>query len=307
MDDQMIGRLLQTYGVQQPNARQANAAREFFASNPDIAERRAMGVRGAGLDDNSDVFGAMLDKLIQQSDATAPAGTVEVGQPQMDTTKAATVPNAPRKKMEPSRQGEYGPGPSPSRQGEYSPPVTRESVRGGPGFGVDDVLTALLGLTSAGALAPKAAPTSTMPAKAQPRAVGNDGAPIPEKGRWDTRRGVSDVVDLNARNLPPPNKQITGPNKQLTGPQDAPTSSNPRQLTDEISDLSRVPTNEPAPTTVTGDPNLTAQAKKAQYQAEIDAENEAAARKLQDQIMQRNNEMNTRKLLQQSKKVVTGR
>lgn len=271
MDDAMIGRLLQTYGAP-TTARNANAARQFFAANPDIAEKRAMGMRGSGIDDNSDVFGSMLDKFIQQSDNTpAPAGTVEVSQPQLETTQAATAPNAPRKKMsEPSRQGEYGPGPSPSRQGEYSAPVTRESVRGGKGFGLDDVLTALLGLTATGALAPKAAPSATPPMKALPRAVGNDGQllenPYPDGQKRLTYQPALEEGGANARAAE--------------------------------ADKTK---------TITNDPALNEQGRRAQLQAEIDAENEAAARKLQDQIMQRNNEANTRKLLQQGKKVVTGR
>src|ERR1700761_1993269 len=85
MDDKMMTALLASYKAPM-TAQNANVARQFFASNPDVAERRAMGMRGSGLDDNSDLLDAQLDKHI--ADTTIPDGVVTVGQP----VKADSVP-----------------------------------------------------------------------------------------------------------------------------------------------------------------------------------------------------------------------
>lgn len=141
MDEQMIGRLLQTYGVQQPNVRQANAAREFFATNPEIAEKRAMGMRGSGIDDNSDIFGAQLDKLIQDSSIQSqPLPALPTNGAPIETVQQATTPNAPRKRMEPIATQA-----APYNAEQNLGPTPAQDASGTPGW-----LTALLTAVTAG-------------------------------------------------------------------------------------------------------------------------------------------------------------
>lgn len=78
MADDMVTRYLQSRGAA-PSAANANMVRQHYASNPDLLDRRAMGLPG-GLDDNSSVLDALLDKHIAESMPT-PADSVEVGQP----------------------------------------------------------------------------------------------------------------------------------------------------------------------------------------------------------------------------------
>lgn len=76
MDDKMMQQLLATYGKGIPlNAQNANRIREFGASNPEVLEKRAMGMRGSALDDNSDLLDAMLDRHIADTAGT-PADTM---------------------------------------------------------------------------------------------------------------------------------------------------------------------------------------------------------------------------------------
>ena len=274
MDEQMIGRLLQSYGAP-TSVRNANAARQFFATNPEIAEKRAMGMRGSGIDDNSDVFGAQLDKFIADS---APQQQITQSElPPIETVQQATTPNAPRKKMEPSRQGEYGPGPSPSRQGEYGGgSVTRESARGGKGFGLDDILTALLGISSVAGIS---------------RMGPNPNAP----GALDDPR------------VPPAARQaLTDQNADLPRLTYQPKLEAPQGTENAARNDPRVPA-QAKPSVVTSDAALTEQARRQQLQAEIDSEN-ADAKRLQDQIAERNKKQNaTRDLLKNAKRTVTGR
>lgn len=264
MDDAMIARLLQTYGAQ-PSARNANAARQFFATNPEIAEKRAMGMRGSGVDDNSDIFGAQLEKFMQAAEAEAPPGRVEVGQPEVVALPATQA--APTARASAPTSTNMSAQPGASRQAEYGStgPITREAARGGKGFGVDDVITALLGLSST----------------AGRKMMGN--------------------VDPNDPRLPP---QLQGPEKlaQLTGPEE------PKRLTyqpklEEGGANARAAEADKTKT-ITSDPALEAQGKKAQLQAEIDAEN-ADAKRLQDQIMERQRgQVETKKLSDAAKRAV---
>lgn len=264
MDDAMIARLLQTYGAP-ATARNANAAREFFASNPEIAEKRAMGMRGSGLDDNSDIFGAQLDKFMQEAEAAAPPGRVEVGQPEVVAPPQA----APVQRAAPAKMSNMPAQPGQSRQagyGEGNPtPITREAARGGSGFGLDDILLAFLGLSSTAG------------------------------------RKMMENVNPNDPRLPP---QIQGPEKlkQLTGPDE------PKRLTyqpklEEGGANARAAEADKTKT-ITNDPALNEQGKRAQLQAEIDAEN-AEAKRLQDQIMERQRaQIETKKLSDAAKRAV---
>jgi hypothetical protein len=209
MDDQMLNALLKTYGA--PNTvKNANAARQFFATNPEIAEKRAMGLRGSGIDDNSDVFGAQLDKLIAASD---PEGTVTVGQPEkvMPTVAAATTPNAPRKKVETGRGTSVNTEP---------PPGTIKGAQSNAGSGgswLDDLWPALLGLAyrgkgggGSGGVGPDGkplAPTTPPEATYAGRMPRNEVQPYVDP-RLDPRTGSKSFTDVAnevwAKDLPNP-------------------------------------------------------------------------------------------------------
>lgn len=68
-----------------------NRVREFYASNPDLMERRAVGLPG-GLDDNSSVLDAMLDRHI----ANTSAAPVTVQALPDITPKSEVPPPSPR-------------------------------------------------------------------------------------------------------------------------------------------------------------------------------------------------------------------
>jgi hypothetical protein len=169
----MITQYLASRGAA-PSAENASRVRQHYASNPDLLDRRALGLPG-GLDDNSAVLDAMLDKHIAES-MPAPAGQVTVGEPEKIGNGGSVPPPDKRgpavkgpsevggTKATGSRQGEYGPGPSPSRQANYGPgakpapsgmvdesgmPVSGESETGGIG----KFLLSLLGAGSAAGFA----------------------------------------------------------------------------------------------------------------------------------------------------------
>jgi hypothetical protein len=108
-------------------------------------------------------------------------------------------------------------------------------------------------------------------------------------------------VDPNDPRLPP---QLQGPEKlkQLQGPEE------PKRLTYtpklEEGGANARAAEADRTKTITNDPVLNEQGKKAQLQAEIDAEN-ADAKRLQDQIMERNKaQVETRKLADAAKRAV---
>lgn len=263
MDDQMIARLLATYEGAQPTVKNVNAARQFFATNPEIAEKRAMGLRGSGIDDNSDIFGAQLEKFMQAAETEPPPGRVEVG----PIEKVEAPQAAPTQRAAPAKMSNMPAQPGQNRQANYGDtgPITREAARGGRGFGLDDFLTALLGLSSTAG------------------------------------RKMMSGVDPNDPRLPP---QVQGPEKleQLTGPGEQKRLTYQPKLEDNVSDTTRIKTNELPTAKVEGDPALTEEARKRQLQAEIDAEN-ANAKRLQDQIMERQRaQIETKKLLDAGRK-----
>lgn len=260
MDDAMIARLLQTYGAP-ATVKNANAARTFFATNPEIAEKRAMGLRGSGLDDNSDIFGAQLEKFMQE--AEAPAGRVEVGQPQL--AEQPTPQQRPvTRQAAPATMTNTPAAPGASRQAGYEPPVTRATARPGGGFGLDDILTAILGISSV----------------AGRRIMsGDNNGPLTNVGPNDPR-------------MPP----------QLQGPEELKRLTYQPKL-EEGGANARAAEADKAKT-ITSDPALTEEAKRRQLQAEIDSEN-ADAKRLQDQIMERQRaQVETKKLTDAAKRSV---
>jgi hypothetical protein len=304
MDETMLNALLKTYGA--PNTvANANRVREFGAANPEILEKRAMGMRGSGLDDNSDILGAQLDKLMKASDPALDAATdrgtwpgAPGTQPTTPAVAAATKPNAPRRENKTYPNPQEASGTGQKITGEPAP-VGGDTQQGG---WLDKLWPLLLGVAAARQPLEQ---TAIDKRPALPAPDGGGTKPIPEAtyvGPIDPRTGKP-YVDPRAPKVGYTDPRMDPRGAAATAGATAPT---PR-LADNISDLSRVPTNEPAPTTVTGDPALTEQARKAQIQAEVDAEN-AAAQRLQDQIMQREaDKMRTQKLGEAAKRTLTGR
>lgn len=276
MDDAMIGALLKTYGAPM-TVDNANRARQFFATNPEIAEKRAMGMRGSGLDDNSDIFGAQLDKLIAASSTPAqnesmngriapvhelyPIETVQ--QATQPTRRSAT---AGGNKTYPEPNEATG---TPNNAGGAAPAPTANAG----GFSWNDLLTALLGASSVAGRTMMGTPAAPSSMETKLRAITGNDPRMPQ-------------------NVP----QIEGPD------------ANQKRLTYQPK-LEEGGANARAnqSTVVQEDPALANEGKKAQIQAEIDAEN-AEAKRLQDQIMQRNQrQSSTRDLLKSAKRTITGR
>jgi len=171
MDEATLARLMGTYGAP-VTANNANKAREFFASNPDYAERRANGMRGSIQEDNTDLLGPMLEKIVQETTgpAPAPAGNVEVGPIEKAPVQQAAPRQAPAAPVAaPNRQANYGMQDPPGAVNSLDPQVSNASPDQGKSYW-NDILMSLLGLTSvAGVAAMNRAP------KAVPRAVGEGG------------------------------------------------------------------------------------------------------------------------------------
>lgn len=270
MDDAMIGALLKTYGAP-TTVDNANRARQFFATNPEIAEKRAMGLRGSGIDDNSDIFGAQLDKLIAASSTPEQTGSMN-GQIApvhelypIETVQQATQPTRRSATAAPSSNKTY---PEP-REAQGTPnnaggPIPTATAGAGKGFGWDDLLTALLGASSVA-------------------------------GR--TIMGGGAAVDPNApSSMETKLRQVGGPDPRM-----------PRLTYQPKLEEGGANARANQSTVVQEDPALTNEGKKAQIQAEVDAEN-AEAKRLQDQIMQRQRgQASTRDLLKNAKRTITGR
>lgn len=290
MDDAMIGALLKTYGAPM-TVDNANRARQFFATNPEIAEKRAMGMRGSGLDDNSDVFGAMLDQLIAKSAPTtgslapvgenvervAPAKAAPIAPVEEVGNTMPTVQNATGQNRRNATVRENKTYPNPTEaQGTPnnvtgSTPATAPTTAGGLSW--NDILTALLGASSVAGRTIMGGGVGPDSMETKLRQVGGADPRMPQ-------------------NVP----QVEGPN------------GNQKRLTYQPK-LEEGGANARAnqSTVVQEDPALANEGKKAQIQAEIDAEN-AEAKRLQDQIMQRNQrQSSTRDLLKSAKRTITGR
>ena len=272
MDDAMIARLLSTYDGAQPTVKNVNAARQFFATNPEIAEKRAMGLRGSGVDDNSDIFGAQLEKFMQSAEAEPPAGRVEVGP--IEQVAAPTQQAVPR--QAPAQMSNMPAQPGQSRQGGYAPPVTRESARPSGGFGLDDFLTALLGLSSTAGrkiMSGDRGPQNTAPRNQVPTPTTNEnGQPFvdtpPRQVGADGRAPAPYAEDTPTQRRTPTSPQERSP----AVPLQEPTGSSPEQ--------------------------------KTKIQAEVDAEN-ADAKRLEDQIMKRQrDQIETKKLSDAAKRAI---
>lgn len=192
LDDAMLTKLMQTYGAPM-SAENANAARQFFASNPDVAERRAMGMRGSGIDDNSDVFQPSFNKMVDKADGISTTQLPPLQQAESQALKANTPQRAPAPKQ-------FNQPPSPIMQNPNQVNAPIDSSIGKPGGGSDlmPFLMSILGLRAAPNVArPDGLSTGNhyadaqgrsspleaefagrMPRRASPRAIGNDGGLI---------------------------------------------------------------------------------------------------------------------------------
>lgn len=341
MNEAMMQQLLATYGGAPLTVENMNRIRMFGASNPDVLERRAQGMRGSGNQDNSDLLQLLMDATAGGSGGAAvtdPSMTMpSVQQATMPTRRSATA--APTM---PPRQGNYGPGPSPTRQLGYdgatmppgplmsesqtsratmpSYPLMSESQTGGgqaetqipgmlpappPPIGDNNlfgiILKALLGTSAAGALAGATGQTQLPDPNIPPARQITDGS----EGRPGTARrgGVSDVVDENERVLSPPARQLPGPNSQIEGPNAQLPPPNGRITSNVGPNMESVG----AEMQTVQDRNATSRnAREAAIRADVDAENEALMRQIMEQNAREAAQQRTRDLFKAGKRV-TGR
>jgi hypothetical protein len=301
MDDAMMSRLLQSYGASN-SAGNANRVREFYASNPQAAEHRAMGMRGSLQEDNTDLLGPMLEKLMAQTDGTPP-GRVEVGAPEvqpMPTVQAASAPTRRAATAAP----QYGPN-TPMATGAVNPldgPATALAAPQRQGSFWDDILISLLGATSAGGAA--AMRNRGGAGGAAPSGGGGGAAPqgtpeatfvgrMGEAARNDPR--ASGYLPRQQGALPAPDGQVDAPNAKLPAPDKRISSSRPDYNYEgtgkEIEGVNARNQSEKT-------------ARKDVIQKEVDAENESAGR-LQEQMRKRAaDEAATADLIKKAKRAV---
>lgn len=214
----MIAAALQSYGAAN-TPKNVAALQQFYATNPDAMERRALGVRGGIHEDNTDVL--QLEKNI--ADVMAKTDGAPVNAQAVEAPPVAAAVGA--RAQQPQRPAQANPGP---QQGYGEAAVPAAQPQGNDWIG--PLLTTLLGARAAvrpGVDAPQVqGPTAGAPqARQLEYASGDVGTP----GTGNPRGGVSDVVDLNARNLegprsgapqsralPAPTAQIEGPRGQIT-------------------------------------------------------------------------------------------
>lgn len=276
MDQQMLTRLLQTYPGAAQSPANMNRAREFFASNPEIAEKRAMGMRGSGLDDNSDVFGPMLDKIV--ADTAAPTVTQEA-LPPLPAVANATVPTrrtataASNKSYPAPNEASGAPLQTGGIPGDYNAPGT--PAEGGFQMGVADYLKFLLGFgaASAGAGTALAArppgpggPEATFVGRMQ-HAADND----PRGARAYLPKGASGALPSGGESFMNDTDTLPGQPKRPSITNRAMDPANVESIgqeTDQINNRNRT----------------TKEARTRAVQADVDSENETIMR----QIMERN-------------------
>lgn len=256
----MISQYLASRGAA-GSADNANRVRSFYASNPDLLDRRAMGLPG-GLDDNSAVLDATLDKHIAESMPTAPAPAPQAGREEIPPpSRAAPAVRGPKEvggtatTVAPQYDPNQNMGALPPRNASTSRDPEYGSVQGNDPQASSmggDIGKWLLGLLGAGAGAygiskagkngaPSASSTGALPGMT-PNAPG--GIPMDSA---------------------PPG---VGPNAPAPYGTDTPvTRGNPKGGT-------AVPVTE-------GDPD--AAAKRALVEQQIQEENDAMARKMMDQ------------------------
>lgn len=296
-DDAMAARLLATYGAQ-ATPENVLAAQQFFASNPEVAERRAMGLRG-GMDDNSDVFRPNLEQYITKTgaqpykdDGAAPTMPQPATSPQPQKARAVPAPA-------PSRQGNYGPAPDMLARmiNDQSPPSTPQlQPQGNTGIGWDWLL-ALLGASAAGgraAMGPNA-PTGRAPQVYQgPEAEFVGRMPRGAESALQGQQGrIGGYTQMGQQRVEGPQAQIEGTQQRLPPQQQRVEDRTPRGNFESTGQEMETVRNR----------NASARAgRERQLQQEVDDEN-AQARRLQEQFAQRRRaQVNTRDVLKQAGK-----
>lgn len=274
---EILQRLLSSYGASN-SAGNANKIREFAASNPDVLERRAMGMRGSGVDDNSDILGLQLEKFMQaadgramnapeQAEAPIPNGTVTAGAPQM-VAKAAPIPQGSRgsPNMEPQMQPGFN-----DMSETTSPGIGKSggnfAQRADAAIAPDNLMPWILAALGLGSMSGRGdmnpAPRLPAPTPASPRAIDNSGALIEGANPSQKRIGYEPKV--------------------------------------EDANSGRKMTESGAPQL---DPNGVDVERKKMLQAEIDAENAGALQKQIQEQSTRNKQNSTRDLLTKAGKAV---
>lgn len=278
--------LLATYGKNIPlNNKNVNAIREFGAANPNVLEHRAMRMRGSTLDDNSDLLSTYLDKVAEET--AAPAGRVEVGQPQLAPTQAPAA--APR-----ARTATPGPQLGPNLPMNRGPNDEISGNPQAPSDGGDSwwkLLLAALGTTAAaGAGVGGGALVPGQERRMQGYQPNSDAESV---GRAGSRRGgVTDIIDQN-------DKSLAAPDKKLTGPPNAQLENKSRRLENRTPDQNYESTGSEMDT-INNKNAASRKANDAMVQRDVDAENAM----LQEQLMKQNKQRQTEELLRRAGRAV---
>jgi hypothetical protein len=295
-DPRMVDRYLQSRGAA-PSAQNAN---------PDLLDRRAMGLPG-GLDDNSGVLDAMLDKLMADTGAAPPnAAPVNASMPEAGSTAGDARP-APA----PSKRGPVAsPNPGASRQAGYGPATDTRNrqMNYGP--------------------AAKPVPSGMVNEQGMPvEYAGEANVTPPEDGgilKWLLPiLGISAAVPAaeNMRGRMPADPALPPPNPRISGPQTPAPPGSPLALEDQ--DYGRVqgrrvteyPSGAPVITDHTmrnvqgtaemySDAPYARQGQKNQVRAEVDAENDAMMRQMEEQERARRGQKRTKELTDAAKRAV---
>lgn len=212
MDDAMIQRALQSYGAANTPANIAQLTR-FMASNPAAMEHRAMGMRGSVNDDNTDLLGPLLEKLVAAS-AGRSGAAVDTEPPVVANGNGAPAPQArvaPAPRLsDPNREATGRPLQPGGIPGDLNAPGTPPAPADSGSSWLDDLLLTLI----PGYAAAAARPTAAGPPA---RIAGPQSTPVDP----DVQRRLAGPEAPRQLTGPPDQKQITGPpdQKRLPAPQ----------------------------------------------------------------------------------------
>lgn len=299
MDNALWGQLLASYGAQ-PTPENLLAAKEFFASNPQVAEHRAMGMRGSVLDDNSDLFAAQLSKLMQQT-APPQSAAPQVGLPTQTATAPAAAPSRGRVQQQaPSSPQGPAMGPQlPMASGMVNPldaPSTPQTAAPSGTSGWEWLL-ALLGATAAGgkpAMGPNAprgvveyqGPEAEFVGR-MPR--GADAALQGQQGR------ISGYTQMGQERVAGPQPALEGSQPRIASPQGRVEDKTPRgnyeSVGNEMDDVRNREANRRS-------------SNERTIRSEVDAENEQAQRLMEQMRNRQRAQGGTRELLKQAGRAV---
>jgi hypothetical protein len=261
----VVQQYLQSRGAT-PSAENASRVRQHYASNPDLLDRRANGLPG-GLDDNSSVLDALLDKHLAESMPT-PAGTVTVGQPEAIPPPSRTAPMVKGK-------GEVG-GTASVATGD---PASGNRGGGRQGYGE---------------VAPVATPAQTADSQYSPSTddVANGGI-----GEWlKALLGISAAVPAAENIVGRAPAQVGAPPAALPPPQQRITSQVGPNVESVGQEMQTIDQRNQAGKTQ----------QRAQVQESVDAENDAMMRKMEEDARKQRAQRNAQETVNAAKRV-TGR